>query len=421
MWALSAQVIATALGLLFNVLMVRIYGAEVVGIVAVINSFLIMVTIITLMGTQTSILRLIPEHLAKYSPTSAFKVYRKAQYMVIGVSIITGVLFFFSAHLIADKVFHKPHLTYYFALASIFVIFKSLMLLNIQAVRGLKLIKIFALMQVLPQTFNLVLLIFLGLLWSSRDIPVYTVLGSFALTGMLGWFIMEFAFRHKMRPQDPVHNVPVSKIFFISLPMLMTAAMNFVIAQTGVIMLGIFRSESEVAYYAIVVKLASLTAIILSTVNSMVGPKFSELYHLKKMNELFYVAKKSAKLIFWATVPILLGLIIFGKPIIRIAFGQEFIVAYPALVMLIIGQFVHSVSGATGLFMNMTGNQNVYKNIIFISAVLNISLNLLLTPKYGIYGAATAAMFSLSGWNLCVLCYIKKKYGITTAYFPKIA
>ena len=87
-WALTGRVIATLLGFLFSVLVARLYGAETVGIVAVINSFLILVTILTLMGTQTSILRLIPEHLTKYSVTSAFRVYRKTENMVIGISLI---------------------------------------------------------------------------------------------------------------------------------------------------------------------------------------------------------------------------------------------------------------------------------------------------------------------------------------------
>ena len=73
-WALSARVIATGMGLVFSVIVARIYGAEVVGIVAVINSFLMLATIFSVLGTNTSILRLIPEHLAKYSPTSAFQV-----------------------------------------------------------------------------------------------------------------------------------------------------------------------------------------------------------------------------------------------------------------------------------------------------------------------------------------------------------
>ncbi len=43
------------------------------GIVAVLNSFLMLATIFTVLGTNTSILRLIPECLAKYSPAAAFK------------------------------------------------------------------------------------------------------------------------------------------------------------------------------------------------------------------------------------------------------------------------------------------------------------------------------------------------------------
>ena len=419
-WALSFHVIGAGLGLIASIIIARWYGAEVLGIVAVINSFLMLATTFTVMGTKTSLLRLIPEHLAKYSPSSAFKVYRKAQFMVIIVSLIMGTLFFVCADLIAARVFSKPHLSFYFALASVFVVFKSLMLLNTQALRGLRLIKMFALMQMLPQGFNLLLLITLGLLWPSRGVPVYALLGGFAMTGILGWFTMEYTFRQKMQPGDLVHTMCARKILSISLPMFMTATMTFVIGQTGVIMLGMFRSEAEVGYYAIAVKLATLTAFILQAVNSMAGPKFSELFYSEKIDELFYVAKKSAKLIFWTTAPILLGFVILGKPVLHIAFGQEFTKAYPALVLLVIGQFVHSISGASGLFMNMTGNQNVLRNILFIATSSNVAINLLLTPKYGIYGAAIAGMTSLMGWNIASLFYMKLKFGNTTAFFPKL-
>ena len=415
-WALSARVAATGLGLVASIIIARFYGAEVMGIVAVVQSFLMLATIFTVLGTNTSLLRLIPEHIVKYSPTSAFKIYRKTQFMVITVSLITGTLFFLAADLIADKIFSKPHLSFYFALASVFVVFQSLMLLNTEAVRGLRLIKAFALMQVLPQGFNLLLLISLGLLWPTRDVPVYALLGGFAMTGILGWIIMVYSFRKKMHPDDPIQPMTRRKILSISLPMLMTATMTFVIGQTGVIMLGMFRSEAEVGYYAIAVKLATLTSFALSAVNSMAGPKFSELFHSEKMEELFYVAKKSAKLIFWTTAPILLGFVILGKPVLHIAFGKEFTVAYPALVLLVLGQFVHSISGATGLFMNMTGNQNVFRNIVFVAAATNIGINLMLIPQYGIYGAATAAMISLMGWNIATLAYIKMKFGKSTGY-----
>lgn len=417
-WALSARVVATALGLVFSVLVARLYGAKILGVVAIINSFLMLATIFTVMGTQTSILRLIPEHLAKYSPTSAFKVYRKTQWMVIGISVITAAVFFFGANLIAGKVFSKPHLSTYFALASVFIVFQSLMKLNTSAVRGLRLIKFFGLMQLLPQTFNLVFLIAVGMLWPSRDVPVYAILFGFAATGIIGWIIMEQAFKKRMQPNDIVHTIPGRTILSISLPMLMTGTMAFIIGQTGVIMLGMFRSETEVGYYAIAVKLAMLTTFILQAINSMAGPIFSELFHSNKMDELFHVAKKSAKLVFWTTSPILIGFLVFGKPILNLAFGTAFGVAYPALILLVIGQFVSSISGATALFMNMTDNQKILSRIMFMAALINVGLNLALIPDYGIYGAAIATMVTLIFWNITTLIYIKIKFGKTTGYFP---
>ncbi len=417
-WALSSRFLATGFGLVFNIFIARFYGAEVMGIVAVLNSFLMLATILTVMGTDTSILRLIPEHLAKYSPTSAFKLYRKTQYMVIGVSLVIGTLFFFGADLIAEKIFSKPQLSFYFALAAVFFVFKSLMLLNTQAVRGLKLIRVFALMQIFPQGFTLVLFILLSLFLKNRDVPVYAQLGGFALTGIIGWIIVEYAFSKKKRPDDTVQSISARTILSISLPMLMTVTTTFIIGQTGVIMLGMFGSEAEIGYYAIAIKLATLTSFMLQAINSISAPSFSELFYKGKIDELFHVAKKSAKLIFWTTSPILVVLLFFGKLILSIVFGKEFGVAYPALVFLVFGQFVNSISGSTGIFMNMTGNQNVFRNIIFAAALINIVLNLLLIPDFGINGAAIAAMASLCFWNITTLLYIKVKFGKTTGYVP---
>lgn len=107
-WALGARVFATGLGLISSVLIARLYGAEVVGIVAVVNSFLVLSTNFTVLGTGTSILRFIPEHLVKYSPTSAFKLYHKTQYLVVATSIVTGVLFFGVQRSFLKKYFQSP-------------------------------------------------------------------------------------------------------------------------------------------------------------------------------------------------------------------------------------------------------------------------------------------------------------------------
>lgn len=420
-WALSARIMATGLSLMASIIIARIYGAEILGIVAMLDSFLILATIFTVLGTNTAILRIIPEHLAKYSPASAFKAYRKIQFFVAGVSIVTGAIFFLGADIIAEKIFSKSHLSFYFAMTAVFIIFKSLMNLNTHAIRGLRLIRAYAFMQMLPSLANLIVLIIITIFFFHPDNPIYAMLASILTTAVIGAWIMDRTFKKKTNQEEVVHSMSIPEIVTLSLPMLMTATMSFVIGQTGVIMLGIFRSEAEVGYYAIAVKLATLTSFILVAVGSMAAPKFSELFHSGKIDDLFHVAKKSAKLIFWISTPILLGIVIFGKPILHMAFGNDFVAAYPALTLLAMGQFVNSISGSTGHFMNMTGNQKILRNIIFFAALSNIGLNLLFIPEHGIYGAAIAGMFSLAGWNIATLCYIKIKFGKTTGYFPMLS
>lgn len=417
-WALGAQVLATSLGMVTSIIVARGYSAEILGIIAVLNSYLTLATIFTVMGTSTSILRLIPEHLAKYSPSSAFMVYRKNQHFVVGVSIVTGTLLYSGSDFVANVVFSKPNLKFYFALAAVFVVFKSLMALNTSSVRGLRLIRVFAFMQLLPSLSQLLILIPITFFFFHQSNPIFAMLASIAITAVVGAWIMDRAFKNRISPNDSSYSLPMKEILAISMPMFMTIAMTFAISQTGVIMLGVFQPEADVGYYSIAVRLASMTAFVITAINAMTAPKFSELYCNKNMDELFYIARKSTRLIFWSTAPILLFLFIAGKGLIWLLYGPSFTVAYPAMILLILGQFANSISGSTDIFMNMTGHQNILLKVKMYAAILNIVLCILLIPLYGIYGASFSFMFSLSFWNFYVLVFIKMKYGKSIGYLP---
>ena len=419
-WALSASVISSGLAMITSIIIARVYGAEMIGIVAMITSFLSLITIFTVLGTNTSILRLIPEHMAKYSPTSAFHLYRKIQYFVASVSLLVGGLLFLFSDIVAEKLFSKPHLSFFYALSAVFLVFSSIMNLNTHAVRGLRLIRTFAFMQLLPSASKIFILLIITYIYFDPNNPVYALFASFLITAIAGMLIIHFDFKKKIQPSDALNNMSLKYILSISLPMLMTSTMTFAISQTGLLMLGMFRSEVDVGYYSIAVKLATLTTFVLSAINTMAAPKFSELFHSGNMAELFYVAQKSTKLIFWTTSPILTGLLLSGKPILKIVFGPEFTEAYGPMVLLVIGQFVNSISGSTGYFLNMTGNQKIFRNIILGAAAVNVGLNLVLIPSFGILGAAFSSMVSVAAWNIIALLYIKFKYGKIIGYLPCI-
>lgn len=390
------------------------------GTLAIINALLTIVTTLSVFGTDISILKIVPEHFTKYSLHSAVRVYRKIHYFVITLSLISGLILFCLSSIIASKIFFKPHLYIYFMLTSFFIVFKAITTLNTQAMRGFQLARSYALMLIIPQALNFLFLIALGLIVANMDVPIYAHLVAYAFTGVASLFLLENFFKAPYQKNEQIHNVSVYDIASISLPMLMTTMMMLVIAQTGVIMLGMLRTETEVGYYTIAARLSTMTAYIIYAVNSMAGPKFSELFHSGEIDDLFYVAKKSTKLIFLTTFPILLCFILFGKPLLRVVFGDEFVAAYTSLLILSIGQFIHAISGATALFMNMTGSQKALRNIMAFATFFNIVLNLILIPKNGIAGAAISASFCLIILNLASLTFIKLKFGKTIGYFPWI-
>ena len=99
-------------------------------------------------------------------------------------------------------------------------------------------------------------------------------------------------------------------------------------------------------------------------------------------------------------------------------FGQEFKVGVTAFIFLSFGRLISSFSGSVGNILQMTGNQNIYGFILLIGALLNVVLNYMLIPKYGINGAAIASMSSLIVWNLGMVLSVKKKFGFYTFYIP---
>ena len=418
-WAFGARVVAAVTSMISSMVIARFYGAEVMGLMAVINSFLMFTSIFSVLGTNTSILRFIPEHLTKYSPTSAFIVYRKIQLLIAVLAVFIGSILFCASGVISETIFSKSHLKYYLALGAFCVVFKSLMDFNTQAIRGLRLIKVFAFMQLLPTLSQLVILLPITILVYHRDNPVYAMFASIVITALAGILIMDRIFKKKLKRDDTLHPMPIKEILNISLPMLMTTTVSFIIGQTGVLMLGLFRPEADVGYFAIAVKLGTMTSFILASINTIAAPKFSELYQNGNIDHLFYIAKKSAKLAFWLSFPILLITVFVGEYLLVFLFGHDFSKAYPVLILLLIGQFFSAISGATTNFMNMTGNHNALKNIMFIVMLCNVVMNIVLISYFGLLGAGISAMVSMILKNMSVLIFTKVKYGKSTGYFPQ--
>lgn len=200
------------------------------------------------------------------------------------------------------------------------------------------------------------------------------------------------------------------------LPFLVLSGSGLIITQTDTIMVGIFLGPEQAGFYATAFRVAVLVTFGIASVNAVIAPMISRHYTQKNLRELQHIISLSAKVMFYFSLFAVIVLLVSGKMILGF-FGPEFRVAYPALIILLLGQLIDSVSGSVGYLMTMTGHQREVVYVIGGCAILNIVLNIILIPYLGLVGAATATAISTILWNVILAWRVKVNIGINSTIF----
>jgi O-antigen/teichoic acid export membrane protein len=145
--------------------------------------------------------------------------------------------------------------------------------------------------------------------------------------------------------------------------------------------------------------------------NSVLSPTFATLYAEGKREQLQQVVTHSTRLISLFALVMTLGLIALRYSILQL-FGAEFIQGQTALIILSIGYLVNALTGSVGLLLNMTRHAKFSAATVAFAALLNVCLNWLLIPKWGVNGAATATAISMIVGNVISAIWVRQKLGI---------
>ncbi|WP_034060377.1 oligosaccharide flippase family protein [Lacinutrix jangbogonensis] len=202
-----------------------------------------------------------------------------------------------------------------------------------------------------------------------------------------------------------------------SLPMMFSASIVVIMGWADSIILGLYEKESVVGVYSVVVKISTLISFGLNSLNSILAPQLANLYAQGNTIKYSKLIKLVSKINFFCSLVTILFLIVFNDYILSF-FGDEFIEGQFILIVLCVGQFVNAFCGPVGVVLQMTGNQKVFKNFLFIALIINIILNLLLIPKMGMLGGALGTIFALAFWNISSAVYIYNKLKIKSFYIP---
>jgi len=170
-------------------------------------------------------------------------------------------------------------------------------------------------------------------------------------------------------------------------------------------MIGIFIDSYEVGIYAVSAKIALLLNIFLVSFNTIFVPYISELYFGNRKNELAEVFKVVTKWIWACSIILFVFFFFLGKPILAI-FGKDFSNGWVVFILLSFFYLINSACGSNGFLLQMVGKQYIeLTNCIFVM-IMNIILNIVLIPMFGIKGAALATGISMIVINILRLIEI---------------
>lgn len=211
------------------------------------------------------------------------------------------------------------------------------------------------------------------------------------------------------------------EILGTSTAMGLRSAASVIFVSSSLWILSWARPHEEVAVYGVAATLLQLMAAIPSIANFVVPQEFALLYADGRRADLEGLARTAATLVAILSGVCLAGLLLFGRPLISLAYGHAYVGAWGILLILAIGSFWDSASGGAGFALQMAGHHVRLLLLTLGGAALNAALSFLLAPRWGGYGIAVATTVTLIVINVAMVRSAQTLLGVSTFVYTRPA
>ncbi|NJL78798.1 MAG: flippase [Richelia sp. SL_2_1] len=204
------------------------------------------------------------------------------------------------------------------------------------------------------------------------------------------------------------------------LSLVLMAEMHTINNQADILMLGISAGSENVGIYHAATRLAFLLNFALAAVLVPMKPLISEFFASGQMERLQALVTRTTRLVFTITLLIALVYIVFGNKLLTLLYNPQYASGATALSILTVAQLFNVGMGPVAAILVMTGNEKVAAVGVMISTGINVSLNALLIPRFGIQGAAFATGTSFVVWNTLLMWETRRRLRLHPTIFGKL-
>jgi len=394
---LVGKVLGALLGFTSSLFITRSFGSGTFGGLRFALSLMTIVSILSIVGVSSGVQRFVA---TADSDSDAISYYFLSMGVGFVSSIIVGSVTFFSADSISIFFFGNDDPGIFLRFVGISLPFVALYKISLSATRGWNysspntLIRDIAVKLIKFITFGGV--VYFGLSQTSIAISLLVIYGSVFLLSILAT-----AYVIRRQIDDPWRVIRSVKfdieklhvLLSFSIPLVFTKGVWFLMNNADTLMIGYFSDESAVGLYAAAFSLAVFVRMVLGASGALFMPNLAKLYENDQLTDLQSVYRRTTKWMIVLSLPVMIGNLGFPDVLLSL-FRQEFVSASLTLGVLSVGVFSHVLFGLNSGALKSIDRPRIllYNNILVL--VLNLILNVILIPRFGILGGAVATSVS---------------------------
>ena len=403
---LFIKVFGLFLTFLLNIILVRTLGLAEYGKYYYLLSIINYLSILALFGLENTCLKHLPKYFTKKDFREFYIFYKKSEKFVILSSLLVVTLFILLAYLFFEN---KTTNLYVILIFSVLIPLHSLTKIYFSVLRSLgKLYTYLSLSLIIRPT----LLIFVILITNNfLEYKIYLI--DYVYVSIAISIAIIFVIKYYIKSVLPKKSINESyniKSNWLIVPFYIFSIQSVKLLNHPIdnAMINYFEGPRGVSLLSVATNISNIVGFALTSINVFLAPKISNLYKESNTKELQNILTFVAKINLAFGVFIALAIIFFGKMFLNL-YDNEMTASYPLILILMVGQLFHVFCGSVTYLMIMTKLEKIAAKVMIGSALINIIMNIVFIPRYGLIGCVIATSVSIITYNFLSTIVIFRK------------
>ena len=202
-------------------------------------------------------------------------------------------------------------------------------------------------------------------------------------------------------------------------PLAFSGLFGIFMLNIDIVMLGWWRTAEEIGYYSASQRIVQILYTLPAILASAIFPAAARFIKQNETEKARGLSEKSMTFLYLIAIPLTIGGIILGVPIIKFVFGEEYLPASASFQILIATLLIHFPGAILGNLIMAHNQQKRLVKYVAIGSASNIVFNVLLIPPFGIVGSAIATLISQFAYFTPVWFKIKQISNFQTLRYLK--